>query len=192
MRYMAIMMCLCAAGCLSRNETPIVRYVLEPPIVVAQAPGDGPSLALRALRVSNAYRESVAIYKPGQVLANSSTTKWAEPPAAAMGRALADALTATGRFSDVGAAEAILQPGLVLTGELRKFHLDKTASPWTAVCEARLELRTGGDYEVVWSGTLSAAKPLATDSMDALPMAMSSAVGDVASQAANAMAAAVK
>lgn len=110
--------------------------------------------------------------------------EWAELPRDAVVRALLDAVIATGRFADAGLATNMTKPNLILTGQLRKFDLDRTAKPWTAVCEVRLELRETFGPALLYGETITATQPLDENEVSALPPAMSAAVAQAIQRAA--------
>jgi ABC-type uncharacterized transport system auxiliary subunit len=117
-------------------------------------------------------------------LGQYENVEWAELPRDAVVRALLDAVIATGRFADAGLATNMTQPNLILTGQLRKFDLDRTSKPWKAICEVRLELRETFGTALLYGETLTATQPLAENEIAALPPAMSAAVSQVIRKAA--------
>lgn len=180
---------LVLGGCLTGGDAPpIVEYTLEPDIDVQELESTGLSVGMRNLRVTEAYRREMAYMDEGLVLDALDTAEWAEAPADLALRALIDALVQTNAFEDVGRATDLALPKLMITGDLRKFYLDRTTSPWSAVVEMRLELRAGRDHDKVWAEIVNERRPLASNSVSAYPAAMSQALGQAASQAANQMA----
>jgi ABC-type uncharacterized transport system auxiliary subunit len=176
------------AGCATTQYTPTTRYRLDPVVdIKAGTPGEG-SLGIRALIAARPYKQAIVSQDAGYVLSYSSHEEWSELPSATITRTLTDALAATKRFKDVGDAVNLAAPDYILTGELRKFDLDRAESAWSAVCEVRLELRKGMTREPVWAETLTASEPLPKNEVTALPAAMSRAVGKVVTQAATAIA----
>jgi len=176
----AILLC---AGCLTpRQSTPALRYVIAPKVEVAAAESCGKSLALRPLEPARPYKQNV-VYRRGDELGVYTSVEWAELPSDAATRALADALIASHRFTDVANAVDLAKPELILTGQLRRFDLIRDGDAWAAVCELRLELRQGLERSLVWSSTLSATEPLAKADLSALPAAMNTALGRIVGQA---------
>jgi ABC-type uncharacterized transport system auxiliary subunit len=76
----------------------------------------------------------------------------------------------------------------VLTGSLRTFDLCKETEPWTAECEIRVEVRESLGPKTLYAQTLSKSVPLESNDVSALPVAMSKAVGEIVSEAANGIA----
>jgi len=191
MRRLPLILLLLAAGCATPEYTPITSFVVEPQIDVQKAEKPtGLTLGVRTLETSRAYRQPIAYLDDGLVLGTFDEYEWAELPSDIVTRALMDAITDTGKFQNVGLAAFMTRPAFTLTGQLRRFELNRTSQPWTAVAKATLTLRKSLEPQAVWSNTLEATAPLATNDVAALPEAMSEAVGKLASQTASAIAAA--
>jgi ABC-type uncharacterized transport system auxiliary subunit len=176
---------LVAAGCLTHKYVPVKQLLVEPQIQVGQAAQTEKSLGVRALEAGRPYRQQVVFRDKDLVLGTLRNTEWAEMPASVVTRALTDAIAATGHFKDVGNAGNVTAPTYLLTGELRRYDLDRTSSPWTAVVEVHIELRDFADPNFAWQATLTAATPLAADAPSALAAAMTEAVAEVVNKAAN-------
>ncbi len=172
-----------AMGCIRPSVTPTVRYTLTPEIAVAQAPPTERSLGIRRLRASALYRTPI-LYAQNHQIHPYPFSEWAMNPEDMVTRAITDAISATGRFRDVGDASNINRPELMLVGELRRFEADRDGNPVEAVCEVRLELRETFGTNLLWAKTLTARVPLTEDRVAALPSAMSQAVAQVANMAA--------
>ena len=146
------------------------------------------SLGVRPLFSARPYGLPMAYLDANQQLGFRIRDEWAEPPASSVTRALTDALTATNRFIDVGNASDMARPDLMLTGELRKFHENRTVSPSTADLEVRIELRFSRSPGAVWAETLEESIPLASDDASGFAAAMNDAIGRLVVRAANAIA----
>jgi ABC-type uncharacterized transport system auxiliary subunit len=114
--------------------------------------------------------------KPDSQIAVSGLSQWAERPRDTVVRALMDGLVASERFADVGYASAMSVPNYVLTGELRRFDLDRTEEAWRAVCQVRIEVRGLRGERLLWADTVTESEALVTNDMSALPSAMAVAV----------------
>jgi len=177
MRWMVVAVSLLATGCLTTKEfTPTLRYTLAPTIPVT-APGrtSEETLAVRPLESARPYKQNI-VYRNGLEIGHYTSVEWAELPADAVGRALRDALLASGRYRDVGSALDLTKPTYILTGQLRKFDLVKDSQPWHAEIEVRLEVREALGRNLVWASTLPVTEPLDKDDIGALPAAMGRAV----------------
>ena len=172
------------AGCDTRSYTPTVRYTLTPDVTVAKSDPSDRTLAIRPFEAARPYGQMIVYRDANSELGQYENVEWAELPRDAVVRTLLDAVIATGRFADAGLATNMTQPNLILTGQLRKFDLDRTAKPWTAVCEVRLELRETFGTALLYGETLTATQPLAENEIAALPPAMSAAVSQVIQKAA--------
>lgn len=176
---------LLATGCASllpKAAPPPLRYTLAVPDAGVTAESSGKSLAVRSLEPARPYKQNV-VTRSGDELAQYTSVEWAELPADTVTRALMDALVASGRFNDVAQAVDLTRPDWILTGQLRRFDLVRDTEPWTAVCEARLELREASGRALIWAKTIRAEEPLAQSDHKALPAAMSAAVGRVIHEA---------
>ena len=176
-------------GCLSAGDVALKRqFLLAPTIAAAPAQATPHTLGLRPLSAARPYTLSMLYADADGALLPYSEVFWAEQPAAAVGRALRDALAASGRFADVGDAAEMSRPRYLLTGELRVFHEDRAVSPAVARIVVKLELREARADGQLWSGTVSAEKALEADSPTAYAKAMTVALEDLAARAANAVA----
>ena len=84
------------------------------------------------------------------------------------------------------------RPDLILTGELRKYHENRTKTPPTAEIELRLELRNPREATALWAQTLHAEETLQGEGREALPVAMNQALASLAKAAAEAIATAAQ
>jgi len=189
MRYGILLIAVIAIGC-ATSYSPPTKYVLESDVQVAaaQQPLDK-TLGIRPLVAARPYKQKVVYRESGFVLGEYSTVEWAELPADVVTRILSDSIVATHHFKDVGNAEDLALPDLVLTGELRKFDVVRTTDPWKAECEVRLELRDTQQPQAVWAVTFTDSEPLERNEASALPAAMSRAVAKIVKQAVEAIAA---
>ncbi|HUW62632.1 MAG TPA: ABC-type transport auxiliary lipoprotein family protein [Candidatus Bathyarchaeia archaeon] len=188
MYRISIIALLIAAGCATPAYQPVTSFAVEPEINVPAATPTNLTLGVRPLEYGRPYRQPVAYRDKGLVLGAYEKYEWAELPRDIVTRALIDAITATRAFQDAGLAALMARPNLLLTGQLRKFDLDRTGNTWNANVELSLSLRPALEPEAVWSDTLAASVPLAKNDVAALPEAMSQAVANIATQAATAIA----
>lgn len=178
------------AGCAAPDYTPTLYYAIEPVIEVAEAEPTGASLGMRPLQADRPYRQRMMFRERGHILQAYLNAEWAKGPSEAAARALLDAITETGRFSDVGNAADMPRPDYMLLGTLRRFEEDRTREEAAAVVEGRLALRRGGDRSAVWTDIIRASHPLEGEGPTAYAEAMSEALGQWASEAAEQIAAA--
>lgn len=183
MRYVTFALILVLAGCVTTSYTPTQRYLIVPEIKTAQAEPSGKSLGFRPLEPGQPYKQGIVYRETPYEIGYYADAEWAEMPRDVVTRALSDALAVSGRFSDVGDASNMRLPDLVLTGQLRKFDEVRMTEPWTAVCEVRIEVRSGSSENAVWAATLSASEPLASHEPGALAAAMSRAVSRIVEDA---------
>ncbi len=182
------------SGCLGpRQAAPVQRYAFTPEIVAPTVPETDYTLGLRPLVPALPYRLRMVYLEEQRRLGSLPLAEWAEQPAEAVTRALTDALAASGRFQDVGDAANMNRPDYILTGELRKFHENRTQEPWTAEIEVRLELRDATGTANPWSATL--LETAAVDGADGaeaadFAAAMNKAIARLAGRTAKAIAAA--
>lgn len=188
--YVAAVLALALSGCLfAHNVVRTRHFTLEPQISVTRAERVEKTLGFRPLEVVQTYDRRITFLGPDHALGYREHEAWAEPPRDTVTRAIADALAATGRFSDVGNAADMARPDLMLTGELRKFCENRTRKPWTAEIEVRLELRETRGAAALWADTLHIEIPIqGKTTANALAAAMSKAIGDVAKNVAEAAA----
>jgi ABC-type uncharacterized transport system auxiliary subunit len=184
---------LALAGCLSaRNITPTRHYTVDAKVQVERGKSVEKTLGYRPLEVAQPYERRMAFVAKNHFLGYREREEWAEKPGETVTRVIADALADAGCFKDVGDASHLARPDLMLTGELRKFHENRTQTPSTAEIEVRLEIREARGNALVWAGTLRAAVPLAGEAKAAaFADAMSEAVSQVAGQAVKAIAGAL-
>lgn len=178
------------AGCLGpRTLLETRQYVFSPaPADLPALADSGNTLGIRPLGAALPYDLRMAILAGDGSLGYLSHDKWAERPEEVLTRALADALRATGRFSDVGDAAEMVRPSLILTGELRALRVNRTVFPAAAEVVVRLELRAARGPEAVWTGTLVETEPLEEDSGVGFARAANRAAGRLVTRAAAEMA----
>ena len=104
--------------------------------------------------VAQPYRLPL-VYQEGARLGVYPNEEWAEQPGDMVTRAVSDAIMATGRFQDVGNAADMARPDLILTGELRKFHEERSDTSLQAVISLHLELREARGTNAYWVETLT-------------------------------------
>lgn len=187
MRYAMILLTVLAAGCATRTYTPPTQYLLDPQFDVQQVKSTDKTLAIRILEPARPYRQQI-IYRDGLELGQFANAEWAELPADVVTHTLADAIRATKRFTDVGIVPNVGQPDYSLTGAVREFDVRKDVEPWTAECEVRIEVRAALGSQVLYADTLRATVPLESNDLSGLPPAMSQAISDIVSRAANGIA----
>lgn len=188
-RYVSLsMMALFAiaiVGCLTPQDyTPLSQFTIAPNI--GDTPKSRPSnatLGIRRFTAAQPLKRDIFYRDPNFRVGNLLDAQWAEFPADMMTRYLFDATTASGRFADVGLATDISRPTFLLTGDIRRFDLNRTQEPWHADCQIHFELRTVGNGNAAWSETLSASVPLSDNTIAAFPAAMSDAAAEVIAQA---------
>jgi ABC-type uncharacterized transport system auxiliary subunit len=168
-------------GCLTpATVTPTQRFMLAPEPVVAEAEPSSLTLGMRPIIPARPYRIPMAYQEEDQRLSFRRNHDWAEEPFLMVTRAILDAVRDTGRFADSGDAADMPRPDLVMTGELRRFHEDRTVAPHLAVIEVRLELRHARNPMALWAETLRETEPLSEDSAAAFAAAMSRALSRLA------------
>lgn len=181
---------LSLGGCLSAGEVAQKRqFLIAPQIAAAAATPTAHTLGVRPLFAARPYTLNMLYVDDAQALLPYADVFWAEEPDATVTRALRDAIGQSGRFADVGDAAEMARPEYVLTGEVRKYHEERAASPPQAVVEARLELREARGAKLVWAETVSASTPLEGARAQDYANAMTATVAALASKAAAAIAA---
>ena len=93
-------------------------------------------------------------------------------------------------IADVGNAADMVRPDLLLTGELRAYHENRSLQPPQAELEVRLELRQATEPGSIWAETLRETEPMKADTPAALAESMTILVGRLATHAASSIAAA--
>lgn len=190
---LAVTVAMPLCGCLGPREVASVqRYALDPDIAAPSAPATEYTLGVRPLVPAQPYRLRMVYLQEQRRIETMTLAEWAEQPADAVTRALIDALAASGHFKDVGDAANMNRPDYVLTGDLRKFHENRTQEPWTAEIEVRLELREAAGIANPWSATLHEAVPVDGDAPTPADLAdaMNAAITNIAARTAKAIAAA--
>lgn len=180
-RSTAFVAVIALAGCLTPQDyTPVTQYTIAPDLSgLSVENGTGATLGIRRFGAAQPLKRDIFYRDPDLRVGNLLTAQWAENPADMMTRYVFDAATRSGRFKDVGLATDVAPPTYLLTGDLRRFDLDRTGETWTAVCQVHFELRTVSDSAAAWSETLTASVPLARNEVGALPQAMSDAASEV-------------
>ncbi len=176
---------LVLAGCMTPRYIPTTWYAVDPVLNVEAAAPGSQSLAIRFLEAGRPYNEKM-VFRQGVELVRYPSSEWADLPNRVATRALTEAVTRTGRFTDVGDAVDMPAPDLVLTGDLLRFEEVRTDDGVKAVCEIRIDVRSRTEAATaVYSGAMGCEAPLAGDGPAALAEAMGSALGEVVSKLAN-------
>lgn len=174
----------CLSGCLTPNGTPPPDQFLLPSRAEVPAAATLPvTLGIRELESARPYHLQMAHTDAEGRLNYYQTATWAEFPAAAVTRALRDALSRSGRFRDAGMAEQMARPDWMLIGYLTAFHEDRSTTPPQAVVEVRLEMREARATDLLWAGTLRETEPLQAEGIQAFAKAMDVALARLVSQA---------
>ncbi|GMW02912.1 MAG: hypothetical protein AMXMBFR84_40480 [Candidatus Hydrogenedentota bacterium] len=181
--FITIAVAVLSTGCLTRSYVPTARYALAPQPTVEPGVSTGQSLAVRLLIAAQPYNQPIVYRTSDFEVGTFPYAEWAEPPREVVTRALMDALTASGRFSDVGYSLDQTRPNLILSGEVRRFDILRDEEPWKALCEVRLELRKAIEKELIWQDTLVATKDLTGNDVADAPAAMSSAISEIVNKA---------
>jgi len=189
MRTVAVLSLLLLTGCLTPKEIPpTVAYDVDPQIAVRTVDRTDRSLAIREVATEAPYQKTMVYRQDAFELVQYPSAQWADTPSDLVTHAIMDAVIATERFADVGEANDVPLPDLMLTGRLRRFEEIRENQTRRAVCEVRLALRTAMEGELLWTDTLTASVELTEPTIPALAAAMNKAVGAVASRAAQAIA----
>jgi ABC-type uncharacterized transport system auxiliary subunit len=187
-KWLLIAALLCT-GCLSPKILPALRlHTLDPVISVAEFPPTEKTLGVRKLKAARPYETVMAVLGDNQLLHYRILETWAESPQDYVTRAITDALNRTQRFGDVGNAADMARPDLLLTGEVSKFHENRTASPPYAELEVRLALREARSPGGLWDQVLVKRVALAEDTPGAFAKAMEHAIALLAVEAAESIA----
>jgi ABC-type uncharacterized transport system auxiliary subunit len=154
-------------------------------VAVATATPTDRTLGLRPLSAGSIYTERMLFLGEGNAMDAYPFAAWTDMPRDVVGRALDDALRATGRFKDVGDAADLKNPTYILTGELRRFEEVRSSSGSTALCEIHIEVRTYDTRDPVWVGTVTGSETLGGQGPAALAEAMEKAVAKAVADAAS-------
>ncbi len=173
------------AGCLTPSTiVPPKQYILAPDIPVSQSESVGLSLGMRALNTARPYaKPNIAFLTEDNLLGYYPDVLWAEQPATVLTRELLDVLDASGAFTDTGDAASMSRPDLVLTGELRKFHEERSGEGSSAVVEIRLELRNPKEAKLLWAETISRSEIIDGSGPEAVSAAMERTITAIVEQA---------
>lgn len=181
------------AGCLGpANVVPMRLYTLDPGIQVEENARTGLTLGLRPLRAAQPYSRKMAYLAEDNRIAYRAMDEWAEGPSEVVTRALIEALSGTRAFADVGDAGFMARPDLMLTGEIRKYHEDRTEAPPRAHLEVRIEMREARGAAALLAETLRIREPMDGETAADFAAAMERAVAKLAAAAAQRMAAAAE
>ncbi len=182
---------LLSTGGLHAPKIETIRYYTVTPKITVEATTASPlTLGIRPIFSARVYGTAIAYLDHDLQIGYHPKDEWAEQPAAVVTRAISDALAASGRFADVGNAADMARPNLLLTGELRIYHENRTVEPPTAELEVRLELRQATEPGSLWAETIRETEPLRESTPAALAEAMGIVVTRFAERVATSIAAA--
>lgn len=176
---------LLTTGCLHAPQVERTRYYTVTPEIAVEPVAATPwTLGVRPLFASRTYGSPMAYLDDNFQVGYMQKDEWAEPPANVLTRAINDSLAATQRFADVGNAADMVRPDLLLTGELRTYHENRTVVPHTAELEVRLELRPALEPGSLWAETIKEVEPLTGNTPQDFARAMNTAVARFAGRVA--------
>lgn len=184
------------AGCLTAATIAPTRYfTISPRITVDAVNNSGKSLGIRPLTGAKPYKLAIAYTAADNRLAYFHDAEWADLPAIMVNRALTDGLIKSGGFAEVDDAANIARPGLILTGELRRFEADYNRETPAAVVEIICIVRDTQTDTSLWQGYVTAETALASAggdenrhseaALEAVAEAMSTSVAQVVTEACN-------
>lgn len=169
-------------GCVKMDRPPVDKrlYALD----VAR-PGEavpaakGPALMVRRLQISPRVSGRELVYKVGE---SGWTADYYNlfftPPADMLSQDLRGWLSASGLYSNVVDPGSLLEPRLILEGNVTSLHGDLTAKPGVAVVQMQFLLldNAGAERRVLLTRDLKATAPLAGATPQDLVLALRGAV----------------
>ncbi len=176
---------LSTSGCLTPQDyTPLAQYTIEPNLTeIPKTATTETTLGIRRFSAAQPLKRDIFYRDPDLRVGNLLDAQWAESPPDMMTRHVFDAATSSDHFQDVGLAIDVSRPTYVLTGDVRRFDLNRTQEQWRADCEVHFELRRVRDGGAAWSDTLSGSEQLSENTVATLPKAMSEAAAQVIREA---------
>lgn len=189
MRPAALLAFACLlSGCGASTFVPTTYYVLAPAFTVAESPSQGTTLGMRPLTDIQSQRRAMTYLDEDRAMRSYPYVQWSEPAGVMATRAVLDAAHQSGRFADAGdTADLSTRPDIAVVGALRQFTEVRGEAGPAAVCTIHLEARAWNG--AAWNWDFTASEPMDDSSPGALARAMESALGAVASEAADALAA---
>ncbi|NLN93896.1 MAG: hypothetical protein GX130_11395 [Candidatus Hydrogenedens sp.] len=183
-----IVLLLSVTGCLS---APVIQktlhFSLAPEVTVEQSSPLDYTLGIRPLPTTRVYGLPLAYLDHSFQIGYRVREEWAEQPTAVVTRAVQDAIAATGRFKDSGNAADMVRPDLLMTGELRAFHENRTEEAGTVELTVHFQLRHSTVKALLWSDTLTEREPVESSSGLDVARAMNIALERMATRVAQAV-----
>ena len=146
---------LLSMSCLS---TPVVEktwyYTLSPQVKIEECEVIDYTLGIRSVPTSKAYGLQMAYLDNNFEIAYRERERWVEHPSVVVSRAVQDAIVSTGRFADAGNAADLARPDLIMTGELRAFHENRSDEVSTAELGVHFQSRRAFMPGLLWSDTI--------------------------------------
>lgn len=175
-------------GCLS---APVIQktlhFSLTPEVTMNQCPPLDFTLGIRPLPNTRVYGLPMAYLDHSFQIGYRVREEWAEQPSIVVTRVVQDAIAATGRFKDSGNAADMVRPDLLMTGELRAFHENRTEEVRVVELTVHFQLRHASVKGLLWSDTLTETVPLESDNALDVARAMNVALERMAVRVARAV-----
>ncbi|HNZ48998.1 MAG TPA: ABC-type transport auxiliary lipoprotein family protein [Candidatus Hydrogenedentes bacterium] len=183
-----MLLLLILQGCLS---TPVVQktlyYSLTPHLEMEKKPPLEYTLGIRPLPNAKSYGLPIAYLDNSFQIGYRSREEWVEQPALVVTRAIQDAIASTGRFADSGNAADMVRPDLIMTGELRAFHENRTEEKPKVEITVHFQVRPSTVKGLLWSGTLTESEYLESGSALDVARAMNRVLERLARNVADAV-----
>ncbi len=181
-----LLSCVLAAaaflGCVKMDRAPVDKQFFA--LDVAR-PGEalpaakGPALMVRRLQISPRVAGRELVYKVGESGWTADYyNQFFTPPADMLSQDLRTWLRASGLYSNVVDPGSLLEPRLILEGNVTSLYGDLTAKPGTAVVQMQFLLldNAGAERRVLMTRDVSASAPLAGATPRDLVLALRTAV----------------
>ena len=189
LRALAPLALAALAGCVlsGRSYVQTHYYSIDPPEPTAPArPPADLALAVRALDAASRYQERILFRGGGPTVGYLEFERWVESPAEMVTRALRRSLAGVCLTCVVADDRLVRRPDVVVEGRLTRFDQVRGAERWSAACEIELVVKMAEKHQVLLARRIAVARPAEAPTTDAFVEAMSAAVADLATQAAEA------
>ena len=169
-------------GCASTPKTHFYTLYVAPE-EATPAPADAPVLVIEPLSAEPLASDLRLVYRTSPYTVDFyAYHQWAVDPAEQVTHTLAEALRASGAFSQVYVAPAPVAGDLRLRGKLHELCEVDEKDRWYGQVTLDLTLLRSQSGEVIWHKRFSQRIPAASRTPEAVVEALSEGVGEAASQ----------
>lgn len=174
---------LLLAGCASAPAPTYYRLDFLPPSLERPAKPLDLTLALPPLKAPEPLARANILYQTSSLsLKHNPNQLWLDPPVKLVHQHLVQAFQASGFFDRLTTSRLTTEADLIVNGRLNRFEQVCRPDGWYAEVALWVEVETGSEEMILFSGEVAASRLAETETTEALAAAMGQALGECLSR----------